>query len=392
MIIKNTKKLLTIFLIFIYPFFPFIKEHYFLFSNILELLLIIYLFFSSIEYKNKSFYCNKFLMIFSIFYYIFVIFFSNDVYEELSGVRIYLFYIYLFLGLINDIKKNVISVDVIIKTNLLSCSIMIIGALIQFVFPYIIQNIHSIENYTNLRMKTNFIPFSIYNRAISFMLDPNILGVYFTFNYILIKHSTNIKKKKIFYVLLFIAIILTQSRTAIILFVTYNIFNSLDNYYRKKGMTKQQFIKLMILFSVLIFILLFFMDSIINYLRIDTLLSGNGRFEKNIINIDNFMHEDISYILFGGGITSGRDIIFENIVLIFLNTFGIVGTLIHLVLLYNFFKPYYNVDFRCTLFIWILSNLVGDYFIIPQVSYLVILDLIITYYSNLEKRRDGVWW
>ena len=73
--------------------------------------------------------------------------------------------------------------------------------------PSLIRSSHNPAAWDSLRTKTDWTPLGIYNRAISFMVDPNVLSAYLFFSFVLLVIFWKKKKEKKFLLMMSISVI-----------------------------------------------------------------------------------------------------------------------------------------------------------------------------------------
>lgn len=377
------------FAVLLYPFFPLIKQWNSLIGNICELIIILLLFFLGfLDLSGKGIKIKTSLweLAFFLFLLIYLIVDYDNLYDSLSGLRIFFFYICLFKVLNKRLNNKSLEVKYILKMCMLVTFVMSFGAITQFVFPELITRFHPLDSLRELRSKSNYISFSFYNRAFSFMTDPNVLSVYLVFNYMLlksfVKENFNNKYVIFFQMIVLTAIILTQSRTGYIIFLCYILLDFMRERKEKKKLKRNNIIYLLIFLGVIFWGSIEFRDRILRFIRIDTLFNGNGRIIKTQNFLDDLFMQEPFNLFFGNGLTAGREIIFENSYLLCIYMFGIAGAIIFLFLLIgNFNTAFKEKNFIATI-CFLLANVVGDYLLIPQVTMVVI---IIWMYNNRKK-------
>ena len=366
-------------MLILYPYLPLIKEWSFLLGNVIEIVLITMVIIDCTFYKYGGKFrihiTSNMLLLFCFLLLYFLL--SNNNYDSLSAIRIFL--IYYFLNNCFDINKyDVVFQHKAKKILVISGTIMAIGAIIQFPFPAIIKALHNPIIWANLSMKTDFSSLSIYNRSISLLNDPNVMGVFISSIYMLTDNNETIQIRTVFIqILLLLAVVLSQSRTAI--FITG--FYIIVKWYKRISEQKVNLRYRLVISSLLIVFLLLiciYHQQIFYFLRIDTLINGNGRQAKNANFFENYFDQQLIYILFGSGITIGRNsYVFENSFLMFLSSFGILGTCILMMIFAVATNRLLIKKNVLVIVCFILINCVGDYFYIPQIGlvYLVILNI-----------------
>lgn len=384
--IKRLKisEMIIMLLIIIYPFLPLIKERSGGIGNILEIALIFILFIGIITQKRglHTVLIDKNIIIIVCFLLFFLIEGIANEQSAFSGFRTFLFYVFLVFFLLSIEKKQLYNIT---SASIIAGIIMAVGALVQFVYPDFISSIHSADLWMDLRSKTDFTAFSIYNRSISFMTDPNILSVYLTFilligNIFLIEGN----KKKVFHLIMIVSIVTTQSRTGIILVVMYYILLLVQNMLTKRTVKPVTLIIFSLVFVIGLSYVALKWNSIISFLRIDTFLNGNGRAENNITNLDYIFSKNIWNVLFGIGLGNGQSYIFENSYYLLMYMFGVLGCVMFLFFIYKIIKPICTRKNIILVIIYLVACLVGDYILIPHVTYVFLIGLVMSKvkYSN----------
>ena len=391
----KTSIIITCLTVFVYPFLPLAKEWNPLYGLILEATLLLLLSLCAIlRFRRGSIglVINRDAALLVVF--LMAYFFINiaDTYSSFSGFRSLLLYI-LFFIVENGNDDNTEIVSQTAKSNLLASTIMCVGCFIQFVMPSIIMSAHNPAALSALRTKTDWTAFGIYNRTISFMTDPNVLSVYLAFSLfviiILYKHN----KSKIYFTLLLIhiaSILLTKSRTGMFAVLIYIALWIVINPIRNGNISAKRLVFIATGIVLAVSLALRNWSTIASFIRMDTLMSRNGRTIKNALQIKTYFTDNLRVTL-GNGLFDGRSIIFENSYLLALYMFGIVGTILLIVLSYRVFKPVlnrYNLEFILCYGI-VIS--VGDYILIPQVTIIVILCLILnSYYEKKQLEREYI--
>lgn len=388
------------FLIIIYPLLPIIKETSLILGNIIEGAILLILFFSLIIQKDdidwkigvptKTFIALNVLIIVTLFYLSDC--FDSDIYDVFSAVRVLLFYI-LFIGIL---RKLLISGQVNIKKLITVIDILLIlfsiGAIIQFVNPDLFLLFHNSTTMVDLRSKSDFIAFSIFNRTFSFFNDPNVFGVFSVFGFFICFEEKNKTNKLLSYTAMsgsIVSILLSQSRTAIILFFMFFLLRFMLSITLKRNIKVFQLFFMFFILCGFIYFIFVNLDSIIDYLRVDTLLTGNGRVAGSAAKFDYIINQSPFGLIFGNGMGIARDIIFENSYLLLIYQQGILGFLIFwgtaVFLLGDSLIIFENIP---VLICYLGAIYVGDYILIPQITYLVILFFFIMRYSSLQEKGD----
>lgn len=370
----------------IYPFLPLIKEWQMVLGNLFELyLLLFFITYSLLKFKDGSISIeiNSYLI-----YLIILLIFSlllniNNFYDSFSSMRIYLLYIGLFISIKKALNVKIINKNDIVNICILVAIIMSIGAIIQFIYPSFIKNLHSDEYLPELLQKTRFTAFNIYNRATSFMNDPNLLSVYLLFNIILAKSFLDKKRYNYCFFILFAGLILTQSRTGIISAIMFLLIESLYKIFTKN---KLNIIYVFILFLIILVISIN-LEFVVDFLRMDTFFSGNGRFDKSIGTFNSLFNQNLFLLLLGNGLSLGRNYIIENSYLFLLYSFGVFGTLIFIISIILLLKKYFHKPItKIALIIYMIVCFLGDYLLIPQITYVFII-IIVLGGNNKEYRN-----
>ena len=378
MFISNRNRKILMFLtMFFYPFLPIIKEWSSLYGTLLEVILLIGLFCISVIRMKKGkivVLFNKYVAALVILLVIYFVMNMNDLSVAISGLRALLLYIFFYL-IENDTRFGQAE---IIKITCYGCfittMIMSIGCVIQFIYPSLIRSSHNPAAWDSLRTKTDWTPLGIYNRAISFMVDPNVLSVYLFFSFVLMVIFWKKKKEKKFLLMMSISVIglvLTQSRTGIFLFIIYIVSSLVVGQIRNKHVSIKRLIIISGIGVLVICVVINNWDNILTFLRVDTLMNGNGRVEKN----ETFFTNTLKLIL-GNGLFDGREIIFENSYLMILYMFGIIGTIFWVLLSSIVFKNIFCAANIEILLCYGAAIFVGDYILIPQITLVAILCLI----------------
>lgn len=377
-------------LFFLLPIFPWIKEYSSIGGNIIELLLILGLYISSliivIKYKNKLLF-KQFILtnVIATILFIYALISNKGIGEGLGGLRIYIEFIIVIMGISTIyVYKGKQEIFNIIKYLFYITIILSILGIIQFIAPKLILNLHSSEIYTKLRIKSDFKSFSKYNRVLSLMNDPNVYSMYLVLIYPIINilNSNKIIPKKIITlskILIFLNIVLTNSRQGLILYLAYVILTSIikfiNNYNSKKiYLSIKSFIKIAIVFMLIMFVIFNLQYILEHVLRIDTIANLNGRVEKNELVKDMISNNGIIRLLFGNGISSSRDFIFENSYLLMTYQLGIIGTIIIAAIIIKMFLNIIKVNknknygYIIPVIIFFIAMYAGDWVIIPQIT------------------------
>ena len=380
MIAENMTSYFFYSLLFIYPFFPLIKEKINTIGNAAELLLIVALFLGSIFYgKGKKIGAGLAKSVTPLLFFtiVYLILGSSDYYDSFSAFRVYLLYIsvtQLFL-----IRSDIIDYKKVITILMLTCIVMSLGAVLQFINPSIITNLHTTESLSQLRFKSDFKAFSVYNRAISFMLDPNILSIFLCFNMMAIIQFFKSRDKNFFFiftiVLSLIGCALSQSRTGLIVIITYLLFQFFQWIVTTHKVRTIGFFVFFVAICVCAFWLLTNFQFILQFLRVDTLLSANGRTVNSQNMWRDLNEQNIVHFLFGNGLTTGRNIIFENSYLLCFYSFGLIGSIAFLICFFALIIPLINRNNWIPIICFAIVNIVGDYLLIPQVTLYALLCL-----------------
>lgn len=383
------------FLIFIYPLLPIIKEHSLTLGNIIEGGILLVLFLNliicnsasgwKISIHKKVFFITLLLIIETIFYL--SDFFDTEVYDVFSASRVFLFYIFLIGNLEKLIREDNIECDIIAKALAMVSMLFAIGAIFQFVIPDVFLSVHAPNITVDLRSKSDFIAFSIFNRVFSFLNDPNIFGVFSAFCFfICFKQYRENNKNLIFLVAIvgnILGIILSQSRTAIILIGIFFILQFLLSLFAKKKIKPLQLFLILLVLCGFAYLILINVESVFEFLRVDTILTGNGRVTNNVDKVNYLIDQGLFGLLLGNGMGIERDIIFENSYLLLIYQTGILGFL--LFIMASIFLLGKNLNTIKTLPIvlcYLSAAYVGDYILIPQITYLVIIAVFIVRYPK----------
>lgn len=385
---------------FLYPLLPLVKEHSLMVGNFIELFLILLLTVSAIVHKKggkihlemPARFLLALAVLLAAFLFNLTDFFDNEIYDIVSAARMFFFYIVLMAYLDTTLKDDSASSYRIVKYLLFTMSVFTAGAIIQFVYPDVILLFHGPDTITELRPKSDFIAFSVFNRCMSFFGDPNILGTFSSLCFIFFHQcKLYINQKRTYAYALgicIVSILLSQSRTAILLLVIYFAIYYLYSLNRLKKVSVIGLVLGGCFIAIALYIMYTHWDVILNYLRIDTLLNGNGRMEHNAEHISYLFSENNASIFLGHGLSVARHVIFENSYLLLFYEFGIVGFLIFLLETFSIIRK--NIQpYQCKilLFCFLIVNLVGDYILIPQITYLSVLTIYSLYYLLKENSR-----
>lgn len=380
MLLKRMASNVLYFLFIVYPFLPLIKDYSLVIGNVLEMFLIILLFVSAFlvtDNRNIVVKISKWILILLIIISIYFFINTLDLYDALSALRIFLLYIALGESIKTCMNSNAKSCKMIINISMWIVIIMGIGAVIQFIFPELIKNMHARDSLLALRYKTDWQAFSRFNRAISFMNDPNVLATYFCFNIFMVHQyfKGNRTKNKLYYFFYTVSIlgcVLTQSRTGILLLGIYFFVNIIHSSIFSMNISRFKIILYIILVCGVLFWSITHISEILMYLRIDTLLSGNGRFESYNLNLKAILSQSTIPLLFGNGLTSGRSIIFENSYLLCFYMFGILGFCAIVFIIANIYRSDITKENIYFVLCFLIVCYVGDYVLIPQIAIYVI--------------------
>lgn len=366
------------FFLFVYPFLPIVKEWSSFLGNFLEIILLILLLICSFcqsEFRRPVFKININIALLFLLLIVATFLGYKDFINALSGLRVFLIYIFLFQSIT---YQKYIDYDKLIKVMLLTSTIMGVGALIQFIAPELIVIFHTAKAIGMYRSKSDFQAFSIYNRAISFMTDPNILGVYLALMFQVLQVYYHGKKKEIKYyivcIIQLLGILATQSRTGIVILLIYASILVGKTLVIKKEISTKKFVCLLTMLISFVCFISVKWDFVKKYLRFDTILSGNGRYIQNVRRWNMLKESEIIKIFFGHGLTNGRTIIFENSYLLTYYLFGIVGFTVFFFVIFNYIKHSINADINNLILVvsYFAVCFVGDYILIPQITYILI--------------------
>lgn len=368
--------------VFIYPFLPIIKEWSPSAGNTVEIglivgLLLLVLAFSVAQRLGGLLIPSGTLLLLFLLFYLLR---GDGFFEAFSGFRSLIVPILILLAYLGSSVPSEEKRATLFYCFMMAAYIMAIGCIVQFIEPSIIRELHSPESQLELRSKTDWVAFSVYNRTLSLMSDPNILSVFFSVALLSATSHFGSKllgrnKMLLSAAVIFFGIVLTQSRTGIILsavVVMYRLVKA--GYHGKMGKWTIIALSLCIIAAVVITALSF--DEILKYLRIDTFFSGNNRFENNAMHL-SAMTGDPLLFLFGSGLFDGRLVTFENSYLLLIYMFGLLGTIIYLALTCALLKPLLNKDSCISLVVFAIAMFVGDYILIPQISIYFVVSLLL---------------
>lgn len=376
---KKNKSIIISTVVLVYPFLPLLKEWNGSLGLFIEAVLLVLLFVSSILKDNnirKARIHGDFIfsIIFLIIYFLINI---DNLFVSLSGFRCFLMYFLLQSALENSYNKLDYKTVIAANYAMLTSLVMSAGCIIQFIFPEIIKSCHNPVMVGALRSKTDWTPFGIYNRAISFMMDPNVLSVFLAFVFFItfdIYQKYKNKKYVFLIVVELISIVLTQSRTGIFTVIVFIITRLLVTLFISQKLTKRK----LLIFSVIIvsgiYIMFVYGEQLLRFIRIDTILNGNGRVLKNNKNLSDLFLQGQA-LFFGNGLFDGRQIIFENSYLVLIYMFGVLGTLIFLAISARKFRnilKFINIEYMVS---YMACCMVGDYILIPQITMMVIIGM-----------------
>lgn len=365
-----------------YPFLPLIKEWSLTIGTIVELALLIgltgFVFVRMILERFPVALIASFLLL--MLFLTAYCFLGGFGVEALSGFRALALPLIVYLAFYKGEVASDKRVGLAARVTIAAALIMSVGCIVQFVYPEAIKQLHNPENWIVLRSKTDWIPFSQYNRAMSFMNDPNVLSVFLCIalfmhlELISLKDGTS-KKDHAISGLLFLGVVLTGSRTGVVLIGAYLILK-LPTLLSKAAFSPKKVIVVSAFLLLGMIALAVLFDEVISYLRIDTLLTGNGRFTRNSFIFEALGEKD-SMFLFGHGLFDGRSITFENSYLLLFYMFGLVGLVMYGALLLVLFRPLLGGFNAAPLLCCAAAFFVGDYVVIPQVSLYIVLWLLL---------------
>lgn len=391
-------------LIIIYPFLPLIKEKWSNVGNILEIFLIsVLIIIASVKVDKKMtlvFSAKEITLVLFLFIYTLI---ASNLFDSFSTFRMFLLYIYIAkLIKLNGTKNMDLT---IIHACIIVSLVMSIGAVLQLVYPETIASLHDPQTQYLLGGKTRFEQFSIYNRAISFMNDPNLLAVMLSFILIMLleirRFYRTANKSRITFLslLISVAILLTQSRTGLFICMFYFIA-CLVRWIFNNGSAKRSTYILVLIFVVIFgFLIWKYLADITLYYRGTTILNGNGRVSHNQFHIKELLEQDYIHLLFGNGLTSGRgglEDIFENTYLLLIKSFGIVGFIIFMILIFLNMRGIIKKSSILILLCALLANAAGDYLVIPQITLYALLGVLLLSrgdtnesFTNINASRNG---
>lgn len=326
-------------LILCYPLLPLVKENSLVIGNIVEgVLLLVLTACSFLRVRRGAFSFNaqpRILWAIGMLTLAFLVsqldlFYDLEFYDTLSAVRMLLFYI-LLLDCLDQSKERKLSfAPVLNKAIMLSIVLFAIGSVVQILSPQTILNLHGSDALMHLRSKSDFTAFSIYNRAMSFALDSNILG---TFSALTLEYFWQLKNNissKMLYIDIgsaTVSILLSQSRTVIATVLFYFALIKFYCWNTSRKISLKMIVFLIPVVAVGFVIIKNCWDAILSYLMIETLLSGNGRLGHNAEEYI-FLTLDVLGTFMGNGLSVARKIIFENSYLALFYEFGVIGFII----------------------------------------------------------------
>lgn len=391
---KDIKKIVLMLVVIVYPYLPIIKEWNPQNGMIIEAILLVALALASmlkIKDNTIKLLVRNQVIILEMFLIIYFFVNTNNMLSSFSGLRSMLLYV-LFYSLIYDDEKRRENYTMTAANAAVGASlVMAVGCIIQFVYPSIIKLAHNPNAWDILRAKTDWKALGKYNRALSFMTDPNVLSVYLAFalflTIVLYKNSRNKRYVKCA-VIQIIAIILTQSRTGIFVIVLFALFSVIFNLVRTGKLSGKLLLFIMLIISLVPIFIMQYWNKIATFLRVDTLLDGNGRAGKTSIHVAKYFSDTISLFL-GHGLFDGREIIFENTYLAVLYMFGVFGTCIFLFLTFRVFYALVIKESIEIILCYAAAIFVGDYILIPQVTMVTILVLICNRCYRANKNNEN---
>lgn len=394
---KDIKKVVLILVVIVYPYLPIIKEWNSQNGMIIEAILLVALALASmLKIKDNTIKLLVRNQVVILEMFLIIYFFGNtsNMLSSFSGLRSMLLYVLFYSLIYDDEKRREHYTMTAAKATVGASLVMAVGCIIQFVYPSIIKSAHNPKAWDMLRAKTDWKALGIYNRALSFMTDPNVLSVYLAFalflTIVLYKNSRNKRYVKCA-VIQIIAIILTQSRTGMFVVVLFALFSAFFNLVRTGKLSRKILMFIMLIISLVPIFIMQYWNKIATFLRVDTLLDGNGRAGKTSIHVVKYFSDTISLFL-GHGLFDGREIIFENTYLAVLYMFGVFGTCIFLFLTFRVFYPLVIKESIEIILCYAAAIFVGDYILIPQVTMVTILVLICNrcYISNKNNENGMV--
>ena len=130
-----------------------------------------------------------------------------------------------------------------------------------------------------------------------------------------------------------------------------------------------------LIFIISMFIILNISYILENILRIDTISNLNGRSEKNEFVRKMLFDSGVVKLLFGNGISSSRDFIFENSYFLLIYQLGIFTSILIFYITRLMLKIPGNIDcfkvkiskIQIPIIIFLLAMYTGDWIIIPQI-------------------------
>lgn len=385
----------TLLVVALYPFLPLLREWNASLGTVVELvavlLLVAIVFVKAAkgEFSLSVVIAFALISLFLLMYCLVGCLAGAEVYEAVSGFRsIYLpFLVLLSLGSGGGWSRISRTMP---KVVIFVALCMSIGCIVQFVLPDIVKSLHNPSAWDALRDKTDWIPLSEYNRALSFMNDPNILSVLLCSALFVVVDSVRgfhlvDKKLVLLIVVIVLGIILTRSRTGLILMAMYAIL-SFAFFLRSKKIKPVWIHALVIGAFLAMYFAMTFTDEIVSYMRVDTLLTGNGRFDNNVLHYE-LLSENLPVFLFGHGLFDGRSITFENSYLLCLYMFGIVGLSIFSILSFVLCRPFIGKN-PVSVLCCGAALFVGDYILIPQISIYMLIWLMVP--PSGRREGDGV--
>lgn len=386
-------KLNVYFLIIIYPLLPIIKEHSLMVGNIVEIIILLVLFLGGVIYDDtggwkisiqKNIFFATLILITGVIFYL-SDFFDTEVYDVFSAARVFLFYIFLIGTLNKLLSEGKLKCESLAKTVGTVSILFAIGAVLQFVIPDSFLTVHNSIILTDLRDKSDFIAFSIFNRVFSFLNDPNVFGVFSSFCFFICFNQYRKIKNRLFLIAIMgsvISILLSQSRTAIILIGVFFILRFLLSLFSGEKIKPLQILCIVLILGSFAYLILVNLGSIFEYLRVDTLLTGNGRVANSAAKLSYIIDQEPFELLFGNGMGIAREIVFENSYLLLVYQLGIFGFLIFgatvVLILGKYLK---NIKSLPIILGYFCAIYVGDYILIPQITYLFIIAIMIMRYS-----------
>lgn len=386
------------FLIVIYPLLPLIKGHSLALGNIIEITILFFLFLTMVIHKDahgwkisihkRSFFAILLLIAGTLFYL--SDFFDTEVYDVFSAARVFFFYIFLIVVLEELFSRREIKSEMLVRIIAAVSIFFAIGAIMQFTSPDIFLSIHTPDAIVELRSKSDFTAFSIFNRVFSFLTDPNIYGVFCAFSLFIIISQYKQEKKSI---LLFLAIIgnilgmlLSQSRTCLFLLVIFLFVRFLLDIESAKKINLLRVLGILCILGVFVYLIYSNLESVLEYIRVDTILSGNGRVAGSAEKLGYIINQEPFSLLFGNGMGIARDIVFENTYLLLIYQLGIIGFVVFIATaIFMMINNLNKLECIPILVCYLCANYVGDYVLIPQITYIFIISIFIIQYSPERK-------